>query len=117
MTIIYGIPNCASVQKARQWLAATGIDYQFHDFKKQGVSALLLEQWIAACDLSRVLNRKGTTWRKLTDQQRAEAESQAGAIALMQHYPSLIKRPVLEHNGQILLGFDASHYQEVLADA
>jgi arsenate reductase len=113
MTIIYGIPNCASVQKARQWLAAQGIDATFHDFKKQGVTPALLEHWIAGSELSLVLNRKGTTWRKLSQSERNTADTCAGAIALMVQHSSLIKRPVLEHAGHILLGFNEVAYQEV----
>lgn len=113
MTTLYGIPNCASVKKARLWLDARGIDYQFHDFKKLGVSPALLARWIEVAGLTRVLNRKGTTWRKLNAAEQASAESTEGAIALMTSQCSLIKRPVLEHQQQTLLGFDEAHYLEI----
>lgn len=113
MTTLYGIPNCASVKKARLWLDARGIDYQFHDFKKQGVSPAQLTRWIEAAGLARVLNRKGTTWRKLSAAEQATAESVEGAITLMVSHSSLIKRPVLEHQQQTLLGFDEAHYLEI----
>jgi len=113
MTTVYGIPNCASVKKARQWLDTQGVAHAFHDFKKQGVSRELLERWIAATDLNQLLNRKGTTWRKLSAEQQALAEDQDGAINLMQQYPSLIKRPVLECQQQTLLGFDPTRYMEL----
>jgi arsenate reductase len=113
MTIVYGIPNCASVKKARAWLDAHGIVYQFHDFKKQGIDDDRLVRWIEACGMASVLNRKGTTWRALSDAERADADTLAGAIALMRARPSLIKRPVLEQADRTLLGFDAAHYSEV----
>lgn len=112
MMIVYGIPNCSTVKKARQWLTDRGIDYTFHDFKKSGVSHEMLERWIAAQGLERVLNRQGTTWRKLDDTLRASAETPDGAIRLMMRSPSLIKRPVLEHDTQIVLGFNETRYTE-----
>jgi arsenate reductase len=115
MTIVYGIPNCASVKKARQWLETHGIEAQFHDFKKLGVTTDLLSHWIDAAGLDSVLNRRGTTWRKLTDEQRATAATTAGAIELMISHSSLIKRPVIEHQQQLLLGFDEIRYREVFA--
>lgn len=113
MTVqLYGIPNCDTVKKARTWLEANGIDYAFHDFKKQGVSDPLLRRWLAQVPLSLLLNRKGTTWRALADADKALAEDADGAIALMQRSPSLIKRPVLEHDGAVSVGFAADQYAE-----
>jgi Spx/MgsR family transcriptional regulator len=113
MTTVFGIPNCSSVKKARLWLAAQHIDYTFHDFKKLAIDADSLQRWIAAAGLERVLNRKGTTWRGLDAGTQAGAASVDGAVALMMRHPSLIKRPVIEHAGQILLGFDEEHYKKV----
>jgi Spx/MgsR family transcriptional regulator len=113
MTTVYGILNCATVKKARQWLAAHHIDHIFHDFKKQGVSESLLQRWVDEAGLDRVLNRRGTTWRKLDEVQRSQAETTQGAISLMSRNPSLIKRPVIEHAQTLLVGFDEAHYQEV----
>lgn len=113
MTTVYGIPNCSSVKKARQWLDAQGIDYSFHDFKKLGIDADSLRGWIAAAGLTRVLNRKGTTWRGLGAGEQACADNTEEAIALMMRHPSLIKRPVLRQDGQILLGFDEELYKKV----
>ncbi|MBV8046729.1 MAG: ArsC family reductase [Paludibacterium sp.] len=113
MTIVYGIPNCSSVKKARAWLDAQGIAYQFHDFKKQGIDGARLTRWIDACGMERVLNRKGTTWRALSDSQRAGADTPSGAIALMQAHPSLIKRPVIEQAEHTVLGYDEARYGEV----
>lgn len=113
MTTVYGIPNCSSVKKARQWLDANGIAYAFHDFKKQGIDADTLRAWIEAQGLERVLNRKGTTWRGLAPDTQREANDTGGAIALMMRHPSLIKRPVIRQDGQILLGFDETLYKKV----
>lgn len=113
MTTIYGIPNCSTVKKARQWLADQAIDATFHDFKKQGVPGPALAEWVQKAGLDTVLNRKGTTWRGLSDSDKAQADTPQGALALLSANPSLIKRPVLEHNGQLLIGFDESRYREV----
>lgn len=115
MTTLYGIPNCDTVKKARQWLANSAVDHAFHDFKKQGVSADQLSGWIAAQGLDKVLNRKGTTWRALSDADKARAESEHGAIELLIEKPSMIKRPVLEHGGKVYLGFNETAYAEVFA--
>lgn len=112
MITLYGIPNCDTVKKARQWLAAQGIDYAFHDFKKQGIAADKLAQWIDSLGLEHVINRKGTTWRALSDAEKALATIPASAIDLLICKPSLIKRPVLEHNGKLHLGFKEADYQE-----
>ena len=104
-TTLYGIPNCDSVKKARVWLTEHGQDYDFHDFKKQGVPEERLQQWLQCCGWEVVLNRKGTTWRKLTPEQQ-DLTTQSAAVALMIEYPSVIKRPVVEAGGQLLVGFD-----------
>ena len=105
MTItLHGIPNCDTVKKARAWLDAAGIDYLFHDYKKAGADADRLQAWTDALGWERVLNRAGTTFRKLPDADK-EGLDQARAIALMVRQPSCIKRPVVEYPGGILLGF------------
>lgn len=103
---LYGIPNCDTVRKARKWLDAKGVGYTFHDFKKEGVAQADLRQWIEAAGLDVVLNRRGTTWRKLSDADKAKAESEAGAIDLLVQHPSMIKRPVAVHAGGTLVGFE-----------
>ncbi|MGO4329958.1 arsenate reductase [Cupriavidus sp. 2TAF22] len=108
--LLYGIPNCDTVKKARTWLDANGVAYDFHDFKKQGVDETLLRGWLRHVPLATLLNRKGTTYRALSDADKARAENEAGAIALMQQSPSLIKRPVLDHGGKISVGFSADNY-------
>ena len=108
MTILYGIPNCDTVKRARDWLATHGVDYAFHDFKKAGVPADRLAAWVAAAGWERVLNRKGTTWRKLPETQRASVVDGATAQALMREQASVIKRPVVEWDGRVVtVGFDA----------
>jgi arsenate reductase len=108
MTILYGIPNCDTVKRARDWLSTQGIAHEFHDFKKAGVPADRLGAWIAAAEWERVLNRKGTTWRKLDPGLQASVIDAASAQALMQAHASLIKRPVVEwDDGRITVGFDA----------
>jgi arsenate reductase len=113
MTItLYGIPNCDAVKKARAWLDGRGLTYAFHDYKKAGADPAKVAGWVAAKGLDTVLNRRGTTFRKLTDAERLEAES--NPVALMVAQPSLIKRPVVEHPGGLLVGFDASEWERVL---
>jgi arsenate reductase (glutaredoxin) len=108
---VYGIPNCDTVKKARTWLTAHGLDYQFHDFKKQGVPAELLPQWLAQVGEPVLLNRKGTTWRKLDEATRAAVVDEASAMALMLAQPSVIKRPVvLWPDQRITVGFDAEKF-------
>ncbi|NYH98773.1 arsenate reductase [Cupriavidus plantarum] len=108
--LLYGIPNCDTVKKARTWLTDHGVDYTFHDFKKQGVSEAMLRGWLKHVPLTTLLNKKGTTYRALSDADKALAESEAGAIALMQQSPSLIKRPVLESGGKVEVGFKPEQY-------
>lgn len=92
---VYGIPNCASVKRARDWLDTRRHAYVFHDYKKAGIDADTLRAWLAEVPLDTLLNRRGTTWRALDDAQRASAATEDGALALMLAQPSLIKRPVL----------------------
>ena len=113
MTTLYGIPNCDTVKKARAWLDKHSVAYDFHDYKKQGIDAATLKLWCAEFGYERVLNQKGSTWRKLDDAQRADL-TQAKAIRLMQDYPSIIKRPVLDTGKRRLLGFDEAEYKALL---
>ncbi|MGI4860424.1 MAG: arsenate reductase [Janthinobacterium lividum] len=92
---VYGIPNCSTVKKARDWLDARQLGYVFHDYKKAGIDADTLRAWLAEVPLDTLLNRRGTTWRALDDASHARAATEDGAIALMVAQPSLIKRPVL----------------------
>jgi Spx/MgsR family transcriptional regulator len=110
---LYGIPNCDTVKKARKWLDAKGIGYAFHDYKKQGADLAKLRRWVDEAGWETVLNRRGTTFRKLDDADKADIDREK-AIRLMQASPSLIKRPVVEHPGGVLVGFDAATWEAVL---
>ena len=111
MTTIYGIPNCDTVKKARTWLTAHGVEHQFHDFKKQGVPEVALDQWLAALGWEPLVNRKGTTWRKLDETTRAAVVDAASARALMLAQPSVIKRPVVQWADGVTVGFDAEAWE------
>lgn len=111
--IMYGIPNCDTIKKARAFLDKHAIDYQFHDYKKQGISASLLKQWCLEFGYENVLNRRGTTWRKLDDETKDHINMES-AITLMQELPSLIKRPILDKGSKLLLGFKQSEYESLL---
>ena len=111
---LYGIPNCNTVKKARQWLADHRVDVSFHDFRKDGVSEALLRNWLKQAPWDKLVNRAGMTWRSLPDDAKAAVRDDATAIALMLDKPSVIKRPVLEKGGKILyLGFDEAAYQKI----
>jgi Spx/MgsR family transcriptional regulator len=115
-TVVYGIPNCDTVKKARVWLEEHGVPFEFHDFKKAGVSTALLQDWLKDVSLDDLINRRGTTWRGLSDTYKAEANTTPGAIALMIHKPSIIKRPVVVVNGRVkTLGFSAEQYETLFA--
>ncbi len=112
---LYGIPNCNTVKKARDWLENKHIAYEFHDFKKQGVSQQILENWLAQISHEKLINRTGLTWRSLDDNTKTGIIDNASAIALMQAKISVIKRPIVEKNGKILcLGFEEAAYKEHL---
>jgi arsenate reductase len=113
MTTLYGIPNCDTVKKARTWLDKHAIAYDFHDYKKLGIDAATLKSWCAEFGYEQVLNTRGTTFRKLSDAQRADM-TQTKAIALMQEQPSMIKRPLLDTGKRRLLGFSEADYSALL---
>jgi arsenate reductase len=109
---LYGISNCDTVKKARAWLAEHGIDYEFHDYKKLGIDAARLDAWFKKKDWQQLLNRSGTTWRKLDEARKASITSAAAASGLMREQPSIIKRPVVELGATLLVGFDPQRYLE-----
>ena len=111
MTVLYGIKNCDTVKKARAWLESHGVDYRFHDFRVDGLEETQLRAWARAVGWETLLNRRGTTWRKLPEPERADL-TEARALALMLREPTLIKRPVVEHDNQCLVGFDEATYQQ-----
>lgn len=110
----YGIPNCDTVKKARAWLEGHGIEYVFHDYKREGADPAKLAQWSEAAGWETLLNRRGATFRALADFDKAGID-RAKAIRLMQAHPSLIKRPVVEHGGGLLVGFDPTEWERALA--
>jgi Spx/MgsR family transcriptional regulator len=108
--ILYGIPNCDTVKRARAWLSERGLPHEFHDFKKQGVPAERLDAWIAQVGWDTLLNRKGATWRKLDVAAQNGVRDANSAKALMLANPSVIKRPVVEWSGKTTVGFDATQW-------
>lgn len=101
---VYGIPNCDSVKKTRTWLSYHGVEYAFHDFKKSGIDTATIESWLTQVPLDVLINRKGTTWRKLTDEQKALADQPTTALELMVKNTSVIKRPVVASSQGITVG-------------
>lgn len=109
--IVHGIPNCDTVKRARAWLAAQGIDAPFHDFKKQGLPEAVLAPALAALGAQTLLNRQGSTWRKLDEAARAAADTPAGLRTLLQAQPSLVKRPLVAWpDGRWTVGFVAEDW-------
>ncbi|QHS11061.1 arsenate reductase [Sinimarinibacterium sp. NLF-5-8] len=110
---LYGIKNCDTVKRARARLTAEGIDYTFHDFKSQGLTAARAQQWLDAVGGDVLINRRGTTWRKLDDTARAQAQTHAAE--LLAQNPSLVKRPVIEYPGGTQVGFAAQDEAAIVA--
>lgn len=110
----YGIPNCDTVKKARQWLDAQDVAYNFHDHKKEGADPTKLKRWVAEKGWEVVLNRRGTTFRGLPDAEKEGLDADR-AVALMVAHPSTIKRPVVEHGGGLLVGFDVAEWSSAFA--
>ena len=113
---LYGIPNCGTVKKVRAWLFSHHIASDFHDFKKQGVSAAWLQEVATQTGWEALLNKRGTTWRRLDDAAKSAVIDQPTAIDLMLAHPSLIKRPVLHANGRYHLGFSEQQYQTIFGE-
>ena len=111
---LYGIPNCDTMKKARIWLAAQGIDYVFHDYKKEGADPERLGHWGEALGWEVLLNKRGTTFRKLDDADKVDIDSNK-AVTLMVQHPSMIKRPVLEYTSGILVGFKEDEWSAALS--
>jgi len=112
---LYGIPNCGTVKKARLWLEAHGLAYEFHDFKKLGAPEAMMNALIKVYGWEPLINRNGPTWRKLPDERKAQVKDAASALALMWENTSVIKRPILERDGRYLLGFKEGDYKELLS--
>jgi arsenate reductase (glutaredoxin) len=110
---LYGIPNCDTVKKARTWLDQNGVAYTFHDFKKAGLNQAHVGGWLKQVGWDVLVNRKGTTWRALSDDRKATVNDAASAAALMLESPSVIKRPVLDFNGSMHVGFSTASYEQI----
>ena len=110
---LYGIRNCDTVKKARKWLDEQGVSYEFHDFKKDGLNEARLNQWEEAVGWETLLNRRGTTWRKLSDEVRDNINAQS-AHDIMLENTSIIKRPVVEYEGSISVGFNVNKWATLI---
>ena len=112
---VYAIPNCNTVKKAIDWLKANKVTYEFHDYKKSGITSAILTNWCKQVGWEALVNKKGATWRLLTPEVQASITSQKAAIALMIEKTSIIKRPILEIDNKIIvLGFDEADYKKAL---
>lgn len=113
MATLYGIPNCDTVKRARAWLTEQGVAHRFHDFRKEGVPEIRLDAWLASRGWEALVNRRGTTWRKLDDAARAAVVDAASARAALLAHPSLIKRPVVDwDDASVTTGFNAEQWRE-----
>jgi Spx/MgsR family transcriptional regulator len=112
--ILYGIPNCDTIKKARKWLAAENIDYQFHDYRKDGISASLVSNFCSALAWTNVLNKRGTTYRQLAQEQKDNL-TEENVVDLLIQYPAMIKRPILSVNNNLYLGFSPEKYTTIFS--
>ena len=115
MITLYGIPNCDTVKKSRDTIGNYGIEYLFHDYKKNGISRDKLEEWLQQIPLSTLVNKKGTTYRGLDEQQKSDLESIETAIPVLMSNPSVIKRPVIEDQKIVAVGFDKDQYEKLFS--
>lgn len=113
MIKIYGIPNCDTMKKARKWLEANNVDYAFHNYKKLGVPEEQLKSWIKQVGWENILNKRGTTWRKLDENIKHNID-EAQAIQIMLEHPAIIKRPVLDSAGTLVIGFNQADYLKLI---
>lgn len=114
MIKVYGIPNCNTVKKATDWLKQQQLNYEFNDYKKHGVTKEKLQEWVAHFGWQALLNKAGTTWKQLTDEQKATIVDEQTALNLMLEKTSVIKRPIVEANGKYLIRFNEDEYSNTL---
>jgi Spx/MgsR family transcriptional regulator len=112
VTTLYGIANCDTIKKAKAWLANRGVEYHFHDYRKQGLDIELLKTWVDELGWEALVNRRGTTWRQLAAEVRDSLDTES-AIEIMLDKPAIIKRPLLVNNGRSYLGFSDEHYSGI----
>jgi arsenate reductase (glutaredoxin) len=110
---VYGIRNCDTMKKAFAWLEERKVDYDFHDYKKEGITAAKLQEWAARGGWEKLANTRGPTWRRIPDVQKAGLTA-ARALALLKHNPSAIRRPIVEHGNTLLVGFDPAKFDAAL---
>jgi len=110
MPQLFGINNCDTVKKAKRWLTANHVHFDFHDFRVDGLTEQQVQQWVAHVGWEALLNKRSTTWRQLSEAQKQDCTEQT-VIALLCEHPTLIKRPVLQHIDTVLVGFKAETYQ------
>ncbi|WP_070962786.1 ArsC family reductase [Vibrio sonorensis] len=113
-TIMYGIPNCDTIKKARKWLENAGISFEFHDYRKQGINQEMVSTFCQHLGWEAVLNKRGTTYRQLTQEQK-DGLNASNAVTLLVENPAMIKRPILVVNDQYFIGFKAEQYQEIFS--
>jgi arsenate reductase len=111
---VYGIPNCDTVKKALDWLKANHVEYEFHDFKKLGISTEKLKEWDKKAGYEKFLNKKSTTWKEVGPEVQASVKTSKDALKLLQQKTSMIKRPVIEKEGLLFFGFDKDAYGELI---
>ncbi len=112
--VLYGIPNCDTVKKTTNWLKANGIEYRFHDYKKDGITVDKLNNWLNQVPQEKLLNRASSTWKELSEDEKANVTDNDSAIKIILKNASVIKRPLLESDGKVLaLGFDVANYERI----
>jgi Spx/MgsR family transcriptional regulator len=113
-TTMFGIPNCDTIKKAKKWLEANELDYQFHNYRKDGISEEMVRQFCEKLGWEQVVNKRGTTYRQLTQEQK-DSLNQETAISLLVEHSAMIKRPILDVDGTLHIGFKAEQYQQVFS--
>jgi arsenate reductase (glutaredoxin) len=111
---LYGIPNCDKIQNTRAWFSQRDVALEFHDYKKQGVPLAELKRWMQQVGWKTLLNTQGTTWRKLDDAKKESIQDETSALALMQEHASVIKRPVLVKENQLVVGYDELQFAKLI---
>ncbi len=112
MNTLFGIKNCDSVKKARRWIESAGYEYQFHDFREDGLSEAKLNEWLQLIDKESLVNKRSTTWKQLSEDEKDQLNSDH-ACALIVEHPTLIKRPVLHVDGKLYVGFNPDMYTKI----
>lgn len=112
MITIFGISNCDTVRKTKKWFSTNGVSFEFHDFRKDGLSESLIAQWLDQVELSVLVNRRSTTWKQLTDTEKSDIDS-GNAIAILTQYPTLVKRPVVSTGESIIIGYNEQQFHSL----